>query len=187
MAKVAIIMGSASDEPKLEKCMQTLDELGISYSVNIRSAHRTLPELTATINYLSYGSNATTEEGEEPVPEDERCQVIIAAAGMSAALPGVISALTQLPVIGVPIYGDALCGQDALYSIVQMPPGIPVSCMPLNGAVNAALMAARIIALGNKKVSFALSDYTQRMRKKTLSADAEISQKYSHHPADSDS
>ncbi|GIK78613.1 MAG: N5-carboxyaminoimidazole ribonucleotide mutase [Actinomycetes bacterium] len=126
---VGIIMGSANDKPKMQPAGKALEEAGIRYEVRVMSAHRT-PELV--VEYCK----AAQMRG---------LKVIIAGAGMSAALPGVAAAHTSLPVIGVPIAGRNLGGIDALLAIAQMPPGVPVACMAVDGAKNAGLYAARII------------------------------------------
>jgi phosphoribosylaminoimidazole carboxylase PurE protein len=126
---VGIIMGSKNDKPKMEPAGTALDDAGIRYEVRVMSAHRD-PEMVA-----EYCTNAKMRG----------LKVIIAGAGMSAALPGVAAAHTELPVIGVPILGKSLGGLDALLSAVQMPPGIPVACVAIDGAKNAGVLAARII------------------------------------------
>ena len=126
---VGIIMGSKNDKPKMQPAGAALHEHGISYEVRVLSAHRQ-PDETA-----EYCTNARMRG----------LKVIIAGAGMSAALPGVAAAHTDLPVIGVPILGKSLGGLDALLSAVQMPPGIPVACVAIDGAKNAGVLAARII------------------------------------------
>jgi phosphoribosylaminoimidazole carboxylase PurE protein len=126
---VGIIMGSKNDMPKMEPAGAALDEAGISHEMRVMSAHRD-PELVR-----EYCTNARMRG----------LKVIIAGAGMSAALPGVAAAHTDLPVIGVPILGKSLGGLDALLSAVQMPPGIPVACVAIDGAKNAGILAARII------------------------------------------
>ncbi len=126
---VGIIMGSKSDMEKMEKAGQALEEAGIRHEVRVMSAHRD-PEMVR-----DYCTNARMRG----------LKVIIAGAGMSAALPGVAAAHTDLPVIGVPISGRNLGGLDALLSVVQMPPGVPVGCVAIDGARNAGLLAARII------------------------------------------
>jgi phosphoribosylaminoimidazole carboxylase PurE protein len=128
---VGIIMGSKNDKPKMEPAGAALDEAGIRYEVRVMSAHRD-PEMVT-----EYCTNAKMRG----------LKVIIAGAGMSAALPGVAAAHTELPVIGVPILGKSLGGLDALLSAVQMPPGIPVACVAIDGAKNAGVLAARIINL----------------------------------------
>ena len=126
---VGIIMGSASDKPKMQPAGEALHEAGIRYEVRVMSAHRTPDQVR------DYCQNARMRG----------LRVIIAGAGMSAALPGVAAAHTDLPVIGVPISGSNLGGLDALLSAVQMPPGVPVGCVAIDGAKNAGLLAARII------------------------------------------
>ena len=130
--RVGIVMGSKSDMPEMEKAAQELEERGISYETRVMSAHRD-PEVVA-----DYAKNAHMRG----------LRVIIAAAGMSAALPGVVAANTDLPVIGVPIKAKNTVadGLDALLSVAQMPPGVPVACVAINGARNAAVLAARILA-----------------------------------------
>jgi phosphoribosylaminoimidazole carboxylase PurE protein len=127
--RVGIIMGSANDKPKMQPAGKALEEAGIRYEVRVMSAHRT-PDLV--VEYCK----AAQMRG---------LKAIIAGAGMSAALPGVAAAHTSLPVIGVPIAGKHLGGMDALLAIAQMPPGVPVACMAVDGAKNAGLYAARII------------------------------------------
>jgi 5-(carboxyamino)imidazole ribonucleotide mutase len=129
--KVAILMGSASDQPVLENCKKYLAAFGLAYEEHILSAHRN-PEAVA-----EFAKTA----------ESKGFGVVIAAAGMAAHLPGVIASHTVLPVIGVPIASGALNGFDALLSIVQMPPGVPVATVAVGGAVNAAVLAAEILAL----------------------------------------
>jgi phosphoribosylaminoimidazole carboxylase PurE protein len=126
---VGIIMGSKNDKPKLQPAGQALQDAGIRYEVRVLSAHRT-PDETR-----DYCTNARMRG----------LKVIIAGAGMSAALPGFAAAHTDLPVVGVPISGKTLGGLDALLSAVQMPPGVPVGCVAIDGAKNAGILAARII------------------------------------------
>jgi 5-(carboxyamino)imidazole ribonucleotide mutase len=126
---VGIIMGSKNDKPKMQPAGEALQDAGIAYEVRVMSAHRD-PEMVR-----DYCSNARMRG----------LKVIIAGAGMSAALPGVAAAHTDLPVIGVPVSGQNLGGLDALLSAVQMPPGVPVACVAIDGARNAGLLAARII------------------------------------------
>lgn len=128
---VGIIMGSKNDKPKMQPAGAALEEAGIQYEVRVMSAHRN-PELVT-----DYCLNARMRG----------LKVIIAGAGMSAALPGVAAAHTELPVIGVPILGKSLGGLDALLSAVQMPPGIPVACVAIDGAKNAGVLAARILSV----------------------------------------
>jgi 5-(carboxyamino)imidazole ribonucleotide mutase len=128
--KIGIILGSRSDLPVIEKAEKQLRELGIAFEVTVASAHRTPKKVAA------YAKSA-----------EKRYDLIIAAAGMAAALPGVVAAHTHLPVIGVPIHSKSLSGHDALFSIVQMPPGVPVATVAIDGARNAAILAAQILAL----------------------------------------
>lgn len=139
LPKVAILTGSKSDVPTLDVCVETLGKLGIEHELHVMSAHRAPAKVQAF-------ATGAAEAGFE---------VIIAAAGMAAHLPGVVAAQTALPVIGVPIAqsgGSSVSGMDALLSIAQMPPGIPVACMAVNGAKNAALYAGAILALKHDSV-----------------------------------
>jgi 5-(carboxyamino)imidazole ribonucleotide mutase len=150
--KVAILTGSKSDVPTLDPCVQTLTDLGIDNELHVMSAHR------APGRVSEFASSA----------ESNGFEVIIAAAGMSAHLPGVVAAWTRLPVIGVPVAqtGDhGVSGLDSLLSIAQMPPGIPVACMSINGAKNAALYAAAILALKYDDVRKALEGFRERQAK----------------------
>lgn len=149
MALVAIITGSKSDLPILEPCIQMLTDLGIEHELHVMSAHRSPSKLQ------QFASSAA----------DDGFEVIIGAAGMAAHLPGVIAAWTHLPVIGVPIAqsgGSSVSGLDSLLSIVQMPPGIPVGSMSVNGAKNAALYAASILALKHDSIRKALLEFRER-------------------------
>lgn len=161
--KIGIIMGSASDIPIIEKGVKVLDELGIPYEVAIASAHRTPHDVEG------YAVNAAKRG----------IEVLIAAAGLSAALPGVVAAATNLPVIGIPIKGGALDGLDALLSVTQMPPGVPVASVGLNASLNACLMAARIIAVHDSEIYEKLEEWT----KKRASAVAESRSRLSDLPA----
>lgn len=143
--KVLVIMGSDSDLPVMEACFKMLHELNISYNAQICSAHRT-PEQAAVL------AKAAQKNG---------YGVVIAAAGLAAHLPGVLAAFTVLPVIGVPIRAGALNGQDALYSIVQMPPGIPVATVAIDGAANAAILAAQILAINDDILTKRLYKYKE--------------------------
>ena len=154
---VSIIMGSTSDLPVMEKAMALLDEMEIPFEVNALSAHRT-PE-------------AVERFAREAQPRGVK--VIIAAAGMAAALPGVIAASTTLPVIGVPIKG-MLDGLDAMLSIIQMPPGIPVATVGVNGAMNAAILATEIIALGDEAVAAKVAQYKARLGEKIEKANQQL-------------
>ncbi len=156
-AIVSIIMGSTSDLPVMEKAAQFLDEMEIPFEMNAFSAHRTPQEVE------DFATSALTRG----------LKVIIAGAGMAAALPGVVAASTTLPVIGVPIKG-MLDGLDALLSIVQMPPGIPVATVSVNGALNAAILAAEMLALGDERIAQRLSDYKTGLKKKIVKANDEL-------------
>ena len=156
---VSIIMGSTSDLPVMEKACRQLDELQVPFEVNALSAHRT-PEAVE-----QFASQA----------EGRGIRVIIAAAGMAAALPGVIAAQTTLPVIGVPIKG-MLDGLDALLSIVQMPPGIPVATVGVNGAQNAAILAAEMLALSDPALAQRMKTYKEGLKTKIEKANAELAE-----------
>ena len=151
--EVGIIMGSDSDLPIMEDAVKVLKEFGIGYEVKVLSAHRTPNQ------HAEYSRTAI----------DRGLKVIIAAAGGAAHLPGVTAAQTILPVIGVPIKGKSLEGMDALLSIVQMPPGIPVATVAINGAKNAAILAVSIIALVNPNIQAKLVDYKKKMERESLS------------------
>ncbi len=144
---VGIIMGSSSDDSTMQKAAAILDDLGIAYDVTVSSAHRN-PDRTA-----EYARTAV----------DRGLKVIIAGAGLAAALPGVLAAHTTLPIIGVPCASGALNGLDALYAIVQMPPGVPVSCVGIDNARNAAVLAAQILALSDDDVKKRLVEYKQNL------------------------
>ena len=154
---VSIIMGSTSDLPIMEKAAKFLDEMGIFFEMNAFSAHRTPQEVE------DFARSA----------EERGLKVIIAGAGMAAALPGVVAASTTLPVIGVPIKG-MLDGLDAMLSIVQMPPGIPVATVGVNGAQNAAILAAEMLALSDKDLAARLRDYKQGLKQKIVKANEEL-------------
>ncbi|MBP3837909.1 MAG: 5-(carboxyamino)imidazole ribonucleotide mutase [Prevotella sp.] len=154
---VSIIMGSTSDMPVMEKACQMLNDLQIPFEVNALSAHRT-PEAVE-----NFAKNAA----------GRGVKVIVAAAGMAAALPGVIAANTTLPVIGVPIKG-MLDGLDALLSIVQMPPGIPTATVGVNGAMNAAVLAAQILALSHEDIAQRVARQKASLGEKIEKANAEL-------------
>ena len=156
---VSIIMGSTSDLPVMEKACQLLDQLQIPFEVNALSAHRT--------------PDAVEQFAHEA--QSRGLRVIIAAAGMAAALPGGIAASTTLPVIGGPIKG-MLDGLDALLSIVQMPPGIPVATVGVNGAQNAAILAVEMLALSDEAIAQRLADYKQGLKAKIEKANRDLSE-----------
>jgi 5-(carboxyamino)imidazole ribonucleotide mutase len=147
VAQVAIVVGSQSDLPQVEEAQKTLDRLGIECEVHVMSAHRT-PERVREFALAAPGRGV---------------KVVIAAAGMAAHLPGVIAAWTTLPVIGVPLARSALGGLDSLLSIAQMPPGVPVASVGIDGARNAALYAAAILALQDEAVREALIAYRKEL------------------------
>jgi 5-(carboxyamino)imidazole ribonucleotide mutase len=161
LSKVAIITGSDSDLPIVSETCKTFDEFGINYHVRIISAHRT-PEVAASF------ARTARHEG---------FQVIIAAAGMAAHLPGVLAAYTTLPVIGLPIASGPLAGQDALFSIVQMPPGIPVASVGINAARNAALLAVEILSSSDSALADALERYREKMKASVTTKDAALQAK----------
>ena len=157
MAKVSIIMGSTSDLPVMRKAADFLEQMEVPFEMHALSAHRTPAAVEEfAVNAQSRG-----------------IEVIIAAAGMAAALPGVISALTPLPVIGVPV-ASTLDGVDALLSIVQMPPGIPTATVGINGALNAAVLAVRIMSLADKELAARYNAYCATLCDKVKKADAEL-------------
>ena len=156
---VSIIMGSTSDLSVMEKAARLLEEMQVPFEMNALSAHRTPAEVEA------FAAGA----------QGRGLRVIIAGAGMAAALPGVIAASTTLPVIGVPIKG-MLDGLDALLSIVQMPPGIPVATVGVNGAQNAAILAVEMLALGDESLAARLSAYKTNLKEKIVKANAELSE-----------
>ncbi len=155
---VSIIMGSTSDLPVMEKAAALLNDMKVPFEMNALSAHRT-PE-----DVEKFASSA----------KERGLKVIIAGAGMAAALPGVIAASTTLPVIGVPIKGSALDGVDALYSILQMPPGIPVATVAINGAMNAAILAVEMLSLSDAELSARLSAYKEGLKSKIQKANEEL-------------
>ena len=160
--RVAIVMGSLSDLPKLEPMIEVLKNYNVKTDVRCLSAHRTHNQLIDFINELN--NNGT--------------EVVIAAAGMSAALPGVIASQTILPVIGVPISGKNLDGMDALLSIAQMPPGIPVATVAIDGSKNAAYLALQILGLKYKNLQEEINKERIEMANKVLEANDQVSNKY---------
>lgn len=155
---VSIIMGSTSDLPILEKAANFLDQMEIPFEMNALSAHRTPREVE------EFSRNAA----------GRGIKVIIAAAGMAAALPGVIAALTPVPVIGIPI-NSSLEGRDALLSIVQMPPGIAVATVGINGAMNAAVLAMQILALTDADIAERFKKYREGLVDKIVKANVQLS------------
>ena len=160
--KAAIIMGSTSDLAKVEPAIEILKDKGIEVKVRCLSAHRASKQLSEFIEEIN----------------NDGTEVVITAAGMAAALPGVVAAQTVLPVIGVPLSGSVLDGQDALYSIVQMPPGIPVATVAINGGKNAACLALEIIAVKHPEIKEKLLAERKAMQEAAIKANAEITAKY---------
>ena len=154
---VSIIMGSTSDLKVMEKAATFFDELEMPFEMNALSAHRTPEEVEKF-------AKSAKERG---------IKVIIAGAGMAAHLPGVIAAMTTIPVIGVPI-NASLDGMDALLAIVQMPPGIPVATVGINNSLNAAILAAQMIATGDENMAEKLMEYKESLKKKIVNANEEL-------------
>ena len=162
MKKVAIIMGSDSDLPIVEKAINTLNEFGVPFSVHVLSAHRTpneAHELAVNARNNGYGA-------------------LICAAGMAAHLAGAIAANTTLPVIGIPVKSTNLDGMDALLSTVQMPTGIPVATVAINGAANAAILAIQILAVEDAALAQKLEAHRKEGAKKVLAKNTDIAKKY---------
>lgn len=158
MAQVSIVMGSDSDMPVMRKAAEMLETLGVSYEMRIISAHRE-PDV-----FFEYAKAA----------EEKGIKVIIAGAGMAAHLPGMCAALFPLPVIGVPMHTTSLGGRDSLYSIVQMPSGIPVATVAINGAKNAAILAAKILAVSDEALLLKLKEMAGDMKKEVEAKDARL-------------
>jgi len=158
MAQVGIVMGSDSDMPVMAKAADILEQLGIDYEMNIISAHREPEE------FFEYANSA----------EEKGFKVIIAGAGMAAHLPGMCAAIFPMPVIGIPMGGGATGGQDALYSILQMPPGIPVATVAINGGANAGLLAARILATGDAALLDKLKAYKEDLKSQVVAKDKKL-------------
>ncbi len=158
MAQVGIVMGSDSDMPVMAKAADILEELGISYEMTIISAHRE-PDV-----FFEYAKGA----------EAKGFQVIIAGAGKAAHLPGMCAAVFPLPVIGVPMKTSDLGGVDSLYSIVQMPSGIPVATVAINGGQNAGILAAKILAVSDKALLERLKKYSESLKKSVQEKDAKL-------------
>ncbi len=158
MPQVGIVMGSDSDMPIMAKAADVLEELGISYEMNIISAHRE-PDI-----FFDYAKNA----------EKKGYKVIIAGAGMAAHLPGMCAAIFPMPVIGIPMHTTSLGGRDSLYSIVQMPSGIPVATVAINGGANAGLLAAKILATSDKELLAKLKDYSEGLKQSVIQKDIKL-------------
>ena len=155
---VSIIMGSTSDLPVMEKAAAFLNDMQVPFEMNALSAHRTPAEVE------KFAKEAAGRD----------LKVIIAGAGMAAALPGVIAANTTLPVIGIPIKGSVLDGIDALYSILQMPPGIPVATVAINGAMNAAILAVQMLALSDEALAQKFAAYKEGLKNKIVKANQDL-------------
>ena len=158
MAKIGIVMGSDSDMPIMAKAADVLEELGISYEMTIISAHRE-PDV-----FFEYARSA----------EEKGFKVIIAGAGMAAHLPGMCAAIFPMPVIGIPMHTTSLGGRDSLYSIVQMPSGIPVATVAINGGANAALLAAKILATSDEALLQKLKEYSENLKNQVQAKDAKL-------------
>ena len=158
MAKVGIVMGSDSDMPVMAKAADVLEQLGIAYEMTIISAHRE-PDV-----FFEYAKSA----------EEKGFKVIIAGAGMAAHLPGMCAAIFPMPVIGIPMHTTSLGGRDSLYSIVQMPSGIPVATVAIGGGVNAALLAAKILAVSDGDLLQKLKDYSRELKEQVQAKDAKL-------------
>ena len=158
MSKVGIVMGSDSDMPIMAKAAEVLEELGISYEMTIISAHRE-PDV-----FFEYATTA----------EEKGFKVIIAGAGMAAHLPGMCAAIFPMPVIGIPMHTTSLGGRDSLYSIVQMPSGIPVATVAINGGANAGLLAAKILATSDSELLAKLKDYSKSLKEQVQAKDAKL-------------
>ena len=161
MAKVGIIMGSDSDLDIMGKAAEVLEELGVDYEMTIISAHR-MPDI-----FYDYAKSA----------EEKGMKVIIAGAGGAAHLPGMCAAIFPMPVVGVPIYTKSLGGVDSLYSIVQMPSGIPVATVAINGGTNAGLLAAKILATSDGELLEKLKKYSENMKEKVVAKAEKLQEK----------
>ncbi len=158
MAKVGIVMGSDSDLPVMAKAADVLTKLGVDFEMDIISAHRE-PDV-----FFEYAKAA----------EAKGFKVIIAGAGMAAHLPGMCAAVFPMPVIGVPMHTSSLGGRDSLYSIVQMPSGIPVATVAINGGANAGLLAAKILAVSDSALLQKLKEYAQEMKGQVQEKNAKL-------------
>lgn len=158
MATVSIVMGSDSDMPVMAKAADILEEFGISYEMTIISAHRE-PD-----TFFEYAKTA----------EERGVKVIIAGAGMAAHLPGMCAAIFSMPVIGIPMHTTSLGGRDSLYSIVQMPSGIPVATVAINGGQNAGILAAKILATSDPELLKKIKDYSKSLKESVEKKDAHL-------------
>ena len=160
MAKVSIVMGSDSDMPVMAKAVEILEKFGVDYEIRIISAHRE-PDI-----FVDYAKTA----------KDRGVQVIIAGAGKAAHLPGMCAAIFEGPVIGIPMKTSDLGGVDSLYSIVQMPSGVPVATVAINGGLNAGILAAKILATEDDELLGKLEAYAENMKKEVMAKDAKINE-----------
>ena len=158
MAKVGIVMGSDSDMPIMKKAADVLEQLGVEFEMTIISAHRE-PDV-----FFEYAKSA----------ESRGFKVIIAGAGMAAHLPGMCAAIFPMPVIGIPMHTTSLGGKDSLYSIVQMPSGIPVATVAINGGANAGILAAKILATSDPELLKKLKDYKEDLKDQVVAKDAKL-------------
>ena len=158
VSKIGVVMGSTSDLPVVEKAIHILEEYQVPFEVRVLSAHRCPNEAR------EFAASA----------RESGFSVLIAAAGMAAHLAGAIAANTTLPVIGIPVKGGAMDGMDALLAIVQMPPGIPVATTAINGAMNAGILAAQILAVGDNALKAKIVDFKESLKKKIVDANNEL-------------
>ena len=158
MAKVAIVMGSDSDMPIMKKAAEFLDQMGIDFEMTIISAHRE-PDI-----FFEWAKGA----------KDRGVKVSIAGAGKAAHLPGMCAAIFPMPVIGIPMHTTSLGGRDSLYSIVQMPTGIPVATVAINGGANAGILAAKILATSDEQLLERLKNYTKELKESVQAKDARL-------------
>ena len=161
MPKVGIVMGSDSDMPVMAKAAAVLDELGVDYEMRIISAHRE-PDV-----FFDYAKTA----------EEKGFKVIIAGAGMAAHLPGMCAAIFPMPVIGIPMHTTSLGGRDSLYSIVQMPSGIPVATVAINGGANAGILAAKMLAMSDPELLDRLKKYSEHLKNQVEAKDMILQEK----------
>ena len=161
MPKVGIVMGSDSDMPVMAKAAAVLDELGVDYEMSIISAHRE-PDV-----FFDYAMTA----------EEKGFKVIIAGAGMAAHLPGMCAAIFPMPVIGIPMHTTSLGGRDSLYSIVQMPSGIPVATVAINGGANAGILAAKMLAMSDPELLDRLKKYSEHLKNQVEAKDMILQEK----------
>lgn len=158
MPQVSIVMGSDSDMPVMSKAAEILDQMGVSYEMTIISAHRE-PDV-----FFEYAKTA----------EERGIKVIIAGAGMAAHLPGMCAAIFPMPVIGIPMHTTSLGGRDSLYSIVQMPSGIPVATVAINGGANAGILACKMLAINDGDLLKKLKEYSQSLKESVVKKDAHL-------------